>query len=193
MLPHDVTAVRDIYAHHVLHGTGTFEVEPPDEDEMSRRIAAVTSHRLPFLGAVHDEDVLGFAYAGQYRPRPAYRFTVEDSVYLRPDSIGQGLGVALLAAVLSRCEELGLRQVIAVVGDSANLASIRTHERCGFAGVGTFRAVGLTVIPAIARSVHTAPPWNLSFLPSVSGITEFHDVAHEAGGMAYYRLRGWYR
>jgi phosphinothricin acetyltransferase len=87
-------------------------------------------------------EVVGFAYAGPYRPRPAYRFTVEDSIYLRPDATGRGLGVRLLRAVLDMCEALGIRQVIAVIGDSDNIASIRTHESCGFATVGIFRAVG---------------------------------------------------
>lgn len=138
----DVPSVCDIYAHHVLHGTGTFEVTPPTEAEMVARVDAVTSVGLPYLVAVSDGDVLGFAYAGRYRPRPAYRFTVEDSIYLRPDATGRGIGGRLLREVLDSCEELGVRQVIAVIGDSANLASIRTHERCGFTAVGIFRAVG---------------------------------------------------
>jgi L-amino acid N-acyltransferase YncA len=138
----DVGAIRDIYAHHVLHGTGTFELMPPDEPEMAARIDAVTSAGLPFLVATDGRGVLGFAYAGPYRPRPAYRFTVEDSIYLHPDATGSGLGAPLLQAVLERCEALGVRQVIAVIGDSANLASIRTHEKCGFVHVGTFGAVG---------------------------------------------------
>jgi len=142
VLPHDVTAVRDIYAHHVLHGTGTFELTPPDEAEMAARIDAVTAAGLPFLVATDSGGVLGFAYAGPYRPRPAYRFTVEDSIYLRPEATGSGLGGRLLQAVLGRCEEQGVRQVIAVIGDSANVASVRTHEKCGFVHVGTFRAVG---------------------------------------------------
>jgi len=142
VLPQDVAAVSDIYAHHVLHGTGTFELAPPDEAEMAARIEAVTTAGLPFLVAVDGDDVLGFAYAGPYRPRPAYRFTVEDSIYLRPEAAGRGLGGRLLQAVLGRCEEQGVRQVLAVIGDSANLASVRTHEKCGFGHVGTFRAVG---------------------------------------------------
>ena len=138
----DIGAVTHIYAHHVLHGTGTFELEPPDEAQMARRVTSVMSLGLPFLVAVEAGGVVGFAYAGQYRPRPAYRFTVEDSIYLDPAAAGRGLGVRLLNAVLDRCEALGIRQVVAVIGDSANTASIRTHERCGFGHVGTFRAVG---------------------------------------------------
>jgi len=140
--PLDVSAVRDIYAHHVLHGTGTFELTAPDEAEMAARIDAVTTAGLPFLVATESGDVRGFAYAGPYRPRPAYRFTVEDSIYLHPDATGRGIGAELLGDVLDRCEGLGIRQVIAVIGDSGNVASIRTHERCGFATIGTFRAVG---------------------------------------------------
>jgi L-amino acid N-acyltransferase YncA len=140
--PADVPAVRDIYAHHVLHGTGTFELTPPDETEVAARVNAVASAGLPYLVALADDEVLGFAYAGPYRARPAYRFTVEDSIYLRPDATGRGLGAQLLTAVLDSCEALGVRQVIAVIGDSANVASIRTHEKCGFTTVGTFRAVG---------------------------------------------------
>ena len=138
----DVAAVAEIYAHHVLHGTGTFELTPPNVAEMAARVDAVTSGGLPYLVAVSGGDVVGFAYAGPYRPRPAYRFTVEDSIYLRPDATGRGIGALLLRDLLTRCEALGVRQVIAVIGDSANVASIRTHESCGFARVGTFRAVG---------------------------------------------------
>ena len=140
--PRDVDDVRDIYAHHVLHGTGTFELTPPDKAEMTARMHAVTAAGLPFLVAAERGEVLGFAYAGPYRPRPAYRFTVEDSIYLRPDATGKGIGAALLGDVLTRCEALGVRQVIAVIGDSDNVASIRTHDKCGFATVGVFRAVG---------------------------------------------------
>ena len=138
----DIGAIRDIYAHHVLHGTGTFELTPPDESEMAARIDAVTSAGLPFLVAAERGNVVGFAYAGPYRSRPAYRFTLEDSIYLRPEATGGGLGGRLLQALLDRCQALGVRQVIAVIGDSANVASIRTHEKCGFVRVGTFRAVG---------------------------------------------------
>jgi len=142
VMPHDVGAVRDIYAHHVLHGTGTFELAPPDEPEMAARIEAVTTAGLPFLVATDGVGVLGFAYAGPYRPRPAYRFTVEDSVYVHPEATSSGLGRRLLQEVLHRCEGQGVRQVIAVIGDSANVASVRTHEKCGFTHVGTLRAVG---------------------------------------------------
>jgi len=138
----DVPALTQIYAHHVLNGTGTFEVEPPDEGEMAARFDAVTATSLPYLVATDGGDVVGFAYAGPYRPRPAYRFTVEDSIYLDPNATGRGLGTRLLSDLLHRCERLGIRQVIAVIGDSDNTTSIRLHDKCGFDHVGTLRDVG---------------------------------------------------
>jgi L-amino acid N-acyltransferase YncA len=138
----DLAAVTEIYAHHVLHGTGTFELTPPTHAEMEQRVAAVTSAGLPFLVAVEGDQVLGFAYVGPYRPRPAYDRTVEDSIYLSPDATGRGVGTALLSDVLLRSEAAGIRQVIAVIGDSTNHASIRIHDKCGFAHIGTFRGVG---------------------------------------------------
>ena len=138
--PADLDAVTAIYAHDVLHGTGTFEIVPPAVAEMSDRVAAVTSAGLPYLVAELGDEVVGFAYAGSYRPRPAYRFTVEDSIYLQP--AGRGIGTRLLREVVQTCESIGLRQMIAVIGDSDNVGSIRTHAKCGFAPVGTFRAVG---------------------------------------------------
>jgi L-amino acid N-acyltransferase YncA len=140
--PAHLDAVTAIYAQDVLHGTGTFELVPPTVAEMADRVAAVTDAQLPYLVAVEGGEVLGFAYAGAYRPRPAYRFTVEDSIYLRPAATGRGVGTRLLAEVVQACEALGLRQIIAVIGDSANAGSIRTHAKCGFELAGTFRAVG---------------------------------------------------
>lgn len=138
----DLDAVTAIYAHDVVHGTGTFELVPPTVAEMGDRVATVTGGGLPYLVAVEGDAVLGFAYAGAYRPRPAYRFSVEDSIYLRPDATGRGVGTRLLTGVVQECEARGLRQVIAVIGDSDNIGSIRTHAKCGFEPVGTFRAVG---------------------------------------------------
>ena len=140
--PDDVDAVSAVYAHDVLHGTGTFEIVPPTVAEMGDRIATVTAAGLPYLVAAWGSEVVGFAYAGAYRPRPAYRFTVEDSIYLRPDAVGRGIGTRLLAQVVGECEALGLRQMIAVIGDSENVGSIRLHAKCGFEPVGTFRGVG---------------------------------------------------
>ena len=138
----DMGAIAEIYAHHVLHGTASFEIVPPDVDEMRRRRAAILAHGLPYLVAVRDGTVLGYAYAGSYRPRAAYRDTVEDSIYIRPDSIGLGIGGRLLPATIAACEAAGRRQMIAVVGDSAHRASIRLHEKCGFDSIGILRSVG---------------------------------------------------
>jgi phosphinothricin acetyltransferase len=139
---HDAPALAAIYGHHVLHGLGTFEETPPDADEMGRRLRSVNSFGLPYLVAVADERVLGFAYAGPFRLRSAYRFTVEDSVYIAPDAIGQGVGRALLSQVVGRCEALGMRQIVAVIGDSGNAASIGLHGDLGFERTGIFTAVG---------------------------------------------------
>jgi L-amino acid N-acyltransferase YncA len=140
--PGDGADLQRIYSHHVLHGFGSFEEIPPDAEEMERRRTAVQEHGLPYLVAEAAGRVLGFAYAGRYRPRSAYRFTVEDSVYVAPDAMGRGVGSRLLAEVIARAEAAGMRQMIAVIGDSANLGSIRLHERLGFTRAGIFVAVG---------------------------------------------------
>jgi len=138
----DMAAVTAIYRHHVLHGTASFETEPPDEAEMVRRRGDVVGRGLPHLLLEVAGQIRGYAYAGPYRPRAAYRDTVENSVYLAPDAIGRGFGRRLLAALIDECTAQGLRQMVAVVGDSANLPSIRLHERMGFRRVGTFVSVG---------------------------------------------------
>jgi len=139
--PGDVDALAGIYGHFVLHGLGTFEETPPGADEMARRVAAVEALGLPYLVAEAGE-VVGFAYAGLFRPRAAYRYSVEDSVYVAPGAAGQGVGKALLEAVIARCEALGLRQMIAVIGDSGNAASIALHRSLGFEHRGVVRAAG---------------------------------------------------
>jgi L-amino acid N-acyltransferase YncA len=138
----DVEAIARIYAWHVLNGTGTFEIEPPDRLEIERRRADVLAKGLPWLVLESAGQVAGYAYAGPFRPRPAYRFCLEDSVYLAPDSAGRGFGRLLLAELLARCEALGARQMLAVIGDSANAASIGVHRALGFAPAGTLRAAG---------------------------------------------------
>jgi phosphinothricin acetyltransferase len=139
----DVGAIAAIYGHHVLHGTGSFETEPPGVEEMRQRWADVLGRGLPYLVAEDEgSTILGYAYASAYRPRAAYRNTVENSVYVRRDSIGRGVGRLLLGELIARCEALGLRQMVAVVGDSANLASVRLHEAFGFRLVGTLTSVG---------------------------------------------------
>jgi L-amino acid N-acyltransferase YncA len=139
----DMDAVAAIYAHHVLTGRGSFETEPPSAQEMRRRRREVLSRGLPYLVAeMPGGAVVGYAYATLYRQRAAYRHTVENSVYVRPDMARRGIGRRLLKALIVGCESAGFRQMVAVVGDSANLASIRLHEALGFRLVGTLRAVG---------------------------------------------------
>ncbi len=138
----DAEDVAAIYAHHVRHGTASFETEPPSIAEMRRRRAELVARDYPYLVADAGGCVVGYAYAGPYRTRPAYRETVETSVYLRPDAMGRGIGARLLDALVGECEAKGFRQMVAVVGDSGNLASIRLHERAGFRLVGVLRSVG---------------------------------------------------
>ena len=139
----DLEACQRIYAHWVLHGTGSFELEPPDLAEMQRRHGEVAGRGLPWLVAIDAEsNVLGFAYANWFRPRLAYRFTVETSIYVDPACAGQGLGRALLSDVLVRCENAGIRQAIAVIGDSENAGSIGVHAALGFVQTGIMHATG---------------------------------------------------
>jgi L-amino acid N-acyltransferase YncA len=140
--PGDLPAIAAIYAHHVLHGTGTFEEEPPDEAEMARRVAAVQDKGWPWLVAEENGQILGFAYLAQFRPRSAYRYAGEDSVYVRDDIRGQGVGKALVQALLRRAEECGFRQVFAVIGDSENVGSIGLHVSLGFRQIGIMRSAG---------------------------------------------------
>jgi phosphinothricin acetyltransferase len=138
----DMAAVLAIYAHHVMHGLASFEIEPPDLAEMTRRRRAIVERGLPYRVATVDGRVAGYAYAGPYRLRPAYRFILEDSVYVAPDATGRGLGRRLLADLIERCAALGYRQMVAVIGDSGNRPSIGLHERLGFARVGVIRSAG---------------------------------------------------
>ncbi|MGZ5248717.1 MAG: N-acetyltransferase family protein [Caldimonas sp.] len=138
----DLDAVTAIYAWNVAHGTGTFEIDAPDRAEMERRRADVVAKGLPWLVLESAGRVVGYAYANQFRPRPAYRFCVEDSVYLAPEAVGHGFGRLLLAELLARCEAAGARQVLAVIGDSANAGSIGVHRALGFAPTGTIRSAG---------------------------------------------------
>jgi phosphinothricin acetyltransferase len=140
--PHDVAAITRIYAHAVRHGTASFEIEPPDEAEMARRQEALCAAGYPFLVAEHGGEVVGYAYAGPYRPRPGYRWTVEDSIYIAPTAQRHGVGRALLAQLIAEAEARGFHQMIAVIGDSAQPASIALHAAAGFRLVGTLEAVG---------------------------------------------------
>lgn len=140
--PDDAPAIQAIYAHHVTTGLASFEEEPPTVAEMIARQAAARAAGHPYLVAEREGEILGYAYATAYRPRRAYRFTVEDSVYVRDGLAGQGIGSALLAALIARCEAGPWRQMIAVIGNSGNAASIALHRRHRFADVGVLRSVG---------------------------------------------------
>jgi len=138
----DLEAVTAIYAEGVLTGTGTFELTAPDGAEMAARRAAILKLGLPWLAAEIDGVVVGYAYAGPFRTRAAYRYTVEDSIYVLASAHGRGVGKALLEALIARCEALGLRQMLGVIGDRANTGSIRLHAACGFTPMGAVAGVG---------------------------------------------------
>ena len=138
----DIPAIQAIYAHHVLHGLGSFEEQAPSVGEMRRRHDDITSGGFPYVVAEIGGTVAGYGYCTLYRTRSAYRHALEDSVYVRQDSVGRGVGRAILAELIRRCEALGYRQIVAVIGDSANAASIGLHASQGFLKVGTLRSVG---------------------------------------------------
>lgn len=138
----DIAEITAIYAHAVRHGTATYELEPPDEEEMLRRMRQIGQDGFPYLVADKDGDIAGYAYGNHFRTRRAYRFLVEDSVYIAPDRQGAGHGRELLDALIVRCETLGFRQMLAVIGGSDHAPSIRLHERCGFQKVGCITASG---------------------------------------------------
>ncbi len=138
----DIPAITRIYAHAVETGTASFELTPPDEAEMTRRMSKLLDGGFPYLVAEADGTVVGYAYAGLYRERPAYRFTLEDSIYIAPAAQGRGIGSALLPALIEESTARGFRQMIAVIGDSEQAASIALHTRTGFYYVGTFPHVG---------------------------------------------------
>jgi len=138
----DLPAIQAIYARAVLEGTGTFETEVPSVDEMGRRRAEVLSRNLPWLVAERGGEVLGYAYANYFRPRLAYRFCVEDSIYLAPTAQGQGVGRLLLAELMARCEAAGARQMLAVIGDANNAGSVGVHTALGFTHTGLLKSAG---------------------------------------------------
>ncbi len=138
----DMAIVERIYSFYVLHSLATFEERPPAEDELRSRRAAILDAGLPYLVAEADGQVMGYAYATAYRARPAYRYTVEDSVYVAPEFRSRGAGRALLAALMERSAAAGRRQMVAVIGDTANHASIALHRRMGFEHIGTLKSVG---------------------------------------------------
>ncbi len=140
--PEDLPAIREIYGYHVLHGLASFEEEPPPAAELRRRFDDVQARGLPWLAADFGGVLSGYGYCAPYRTRSAYRYSLEDSIYIRSGSEGRGVGSALLGALVQRCEGLGYRQLIAVIGDSANAASINLHASFGFLRVATLRSVG---------------------------------------------------
>ncbi len=138
----DIEPMREIYAHHVLHGLGTFEEIPPDAAAMVERVAGVRALGLPWIVAESAGRLIGYAYASTFRPRSAYRFTAEDTIYVAPGHAGRGVGRALLTEILERSARLGVRQMTAAIGDSGNAASIGLHRACGFEVAGVLRAIG---------------------------------------------------
>jgi phosphinothricin acetyltransferase len=138
----DVPVLASIYSQHVLHGTGTFETTPPTTQDMAARRADVLSKGLPYLVLEEEAAVIGFAYCNWFKPRPAYRFSAEDSIYLAPKCAGRGLGRLLLTELMAQAERSGVRKLIAVIGDSANIGSIGVHTSCGFQHVGVLGACG---------------------------------------------------
>jgi phosphinothricin acetyltransferase len=138
----DIAAITGIYADAVVNGTASFEIEPPDEAEMTRRQAALLNNGYPYLTAEIEGTVAGYAYAGPYRSRPAYKWSVEDSIYVAPAMHRNGIGGLLLRRLVAESEQRGFRQMIAVIGDSAQIGSIAVHERAGFSHIGTLRSVG---------------------------------------------------
>jgi phosphinothricin acetyltransferase len=139
----DLPVITAIYAHHVLHGTGTFEETPPDEAEIAARVKKVQEAGCAWLVAENEGEILGYGYFAQIRDRSAYRYTAEDSIYVRDDVRGMGVGKALVQALLHRATERGFRQMIAVIGDSDNVGSIGLHASLGFRNAGVMKAVGL--------------------------------------------------
>jgi phosphinothricin acetyltransferase len=140
--PDDLPVIQAIYAHHVARGLASFEEEAPPVQEMRRRYEEVTAKGLPYLVAEAGGAIAGYGYCTLYRTRSAYRYALEDSVYVRNDAVGKGIGKAILGELVKRCEALGYRQMIAVIGDSANAASIGVHASQGFLRVGTLRSTG---------------------------------------------------
>lgn len=141
-IPADAPAVAAVYAHHVLHGTGTFEEVPPTPEDIAARMAKVLAPGWPWLIAEADGAMLGYAYAAQFRDRSAYRFCCEDSIYIAPDAQRRGVGAALLEALIAECRRRDFRTMLAIIGDSENTGSIGLHERFGFGHIGTMRGVG---------------------------------------------------
>ncbi len=139
----DIPAITAIYRHHVLHSTGTFEIDPPTEADMTQRRADVLGKGLPYLVAENEAgEILGYTYCNWFKPRPAYRFSAEDSIYVADSARGQGVGRQLLDALCTAAEQAGVRRLLAVIGDSANAGSIGVHAAAGFSHAGLLRSAG---------------------------------------------------
>jgi L-amino acid N-acyltransferase YncA len=138
----DIPAITRIYAHAVEHGTASFEIEPPDAAEMARRLQVLSAKRYPYIVAESAGEILGYAYAGAYRDRRAYDWCVEDSIYVAPEFHRKGIGRLLLTHLVGAAEDLGFRQMLGVIGDSVNVASVAVHEAVGFRHIGTFQSIG---------------------------------------------------
>jgi L-amino acid N-acyltransferase YncA len=173
----DIPAITRIYAHAVKTGTASFELVPPDEAEMGRRMQAVLGDKFPYFIAETEGSVVGYAYASLYRTRPAYRFTIEDSVYVAPDVQRRGIGKALLIKLIETCTALGFRQMIAVIGDSDQAASIELHKACGFEQVGNLRNIGWK----FDRWLDT-PIMQLALGPGATASPRNSDVRFRSGG-----------
>ena len=166
----DLPAITAIYAHHVLHGTGSFETEPPSLADMTTRRADVLSKGLPYLVVEQDGKIAGFAYGNWFKPRPAYRYSVEDSIYMAPELQGKGMGRALLTELMARFEAVGIRKVMAIVGDSANTGSVGIHLALGFTQVGIVDSCGwkfgawrdIVIMQKTLGLGDTRPPHNLA-------------------------------
>ncbi len=157
----DVPAIQAIYAHHVLHGTGTFELDPPSVAAMQARFLDLTGRGYPFLVAAHEDDILGFGYLGPFRERRAYRHTVEDSIYLHPEKRGRGIGSQLLQRLIDDATAAEFSQMVALIGDSENRASVALHAKLGFETTGTMRKVGFKFdrwldVVIMQRSLHNS-------------------------------------
>lgn len=169
----DIAAIAAIYAYHVLHGTGTFETDPPSMADMAVRRADVLAKGLPYLVAEQTGEVIGFAYGNWFKPRPAYRYSVEDSIYLAPTFHRRGLGRALLAELMAHFETRGIRKVMAIIGDSANAGSVGLHRALGFSQVGVIESCGwklgawrdIVIMQKTLGAGDTLPPSDVGIQP----------------------------
>ncbi len=172
----DIPAIQAIYAHHVLHGTGTFETEPPTVADMTARRADILGKNFPYLAMEEAGKIIGFAYGNLFKPRSAYRFSVEDSIYMAPGTLGKGMGKLLLIELCAQLERAGIRKVIAVIGDSQNHGSVGVHRSCGFTHAGSVKSCGwkfdqwrdIVMMEKILGAGDTTPPQGVSTSPGLA-------------------------